>query len=315
MATVSVIIPTYRSAAFISAALRSIFCQTELPAEILVVDDCSPDDTCALVEQLQRESPVELRLIRMPQNSGGPVLPMNTGVQAARSEWIAMLDHDDLMVPERLAIANSLAATDPALGIVFGQSQELSPEGALLAPRPQAYSRFGNTRTVFSAQTAFQSLITEGFGYGGAGGMLIRKAAWESVGGFDANYKICWDYDFALRVTLAKWAVGYVPSVVYHHRRHSGNMEHRDGGAALFREVERLFKFLQDNPQIPPDAPPAIKRTLAERAIIAAQQQRELGNYQLAQQFYRTAWNTHAAFLPALRGMLKNRWLAWTRSR
>jgi glycosyltransferase involved in cell wall biosynthesis len=315
MATVSVIIPTFNSAAFLSAALRSIFTQNVIPLEILVVDDCSTDHTCQIVEQLQAESPAELRLIRMDRNSGGPVGPMNAGVEAARGDWIAMLDHDDLMASRRIEAAMPLANSDPALGIVFGQSQGIDQHGQQQAARPEAYARFGNRETIFSAASAFQSLISEGFGYGGAGGMFFRKDAWRAVGGFDVNYKICWDYDFALRVTLGNWNVGYVPRVVYFHRRHSGNLEHRDGGAALYREVARLLTKLRADPRISPKQQAILNRTLAMRAIVAAQQQREIGNHQLAEQFYREAWLSGGAYVPALRGIIKNRWLAWTRKR
>lgn len=315
MATASVIIPTYNSAAYLEAALRSIFAQTELPHEIIVVDDCSPDDTCAIVERLQTESPVELRLIRLPQNSGGPVQPMNTGVQAARGEWIAMLDHDDLMVPRRIETTMSLAGSEPTLGIIFGQSQEIDSQGNQMPARPQAYTRFGSVEKKFPATTAFQSLIGEGFGYGGAGGMLFRKAAWQAVSGFDIRYKICWDYDFATRVTLGNWAVGYVPRVVYYHRRHQGNLEHRDGGAALYREVAALLAKLRDDPRVDAHQQALIRQSLARRALTAAQQQRDLGNYQLAQQFYRDTWRVGSASFPAMRGMLKNLWLSWTRQR
>ena len=74
--SVSVVIPTYNGAEYVRGALASVFGQTELPAEIIVVDDVSRDNTVALVECVAREAPVPLKVIRLPRNSSvAPRLP------------------------------------------------------------------------------------------------------------------------------------------------------------------------------------------------------------------------------------------------
>lgn len=93
--TVSVVIPTYNGARFIRDALESVFAQTQLPDEIIVVDDGSTDDTVEVVKQMTKESPHPVRLIKMTHNSGGPAAPINTGIAAAIGEFIAVLDQDD----------------------------------------------------------------------------------------------------------------------------------------------------------------------------------------------------------------------------
>src|ERR1041384_767882 len=102
--TISVIIPTYNSEKFISQALDSVFRQTRRPMEVLVVDDASTDGTCELVAALAQSAPVRLRLCRLSTNSGGPARPLNVGIGQATGALIATLDHDDLMLPEKLAL-------------------------------------------------------------------------------------------------------------------------------------------------------------------------------------------------------------------
>ena len=99
--TLSVIIPCFNSAAYILSTIRSALNQTYKSIEVLVIDDCSTDNTAAIVDALAARTP-HLRLIRSPENSGTPARPRNLGVQHARGEWVAFLDADDLWHPQKL---------------------------------------------------------------------------------------------------------------------------------------------------------------------------------------------------------------------
>jgi succinoglycan biosynthesis protein ExoO len=97
---ISVIIPAYNVSGIIGRAIRSAAAQTLPPLEILVIDDCSTDNTVDAVEALGREIP-SLRLLSTPAN-GGPSAGRNVGLRAARGDWIALLDADDAWKPGRL---------------------------------------------------------------------------------------------------------------------------------------------------------------------------------------------------------------------
>lgn len=98
---VSVVIPAYNAAGFIARAIASVQAQTLQTLEIIVVDDVSTDDTLAVVSLLA-EADARIRLIRSPQN-GGPSAARNLGFAAAKGQWIAILDADDVYKPDRLA--------------------------------------------------------------------------------------------------------------------------------------------------------------------------------------------------------------------
>lgn len=97
---VSIITPAWKASSFIRATIASVQQQTYPYWEMIIVDDCSPDDTAAVVEEIARTDP-RIRLLRHEKN-GGPATARNTALAAARGRWIAMLDSDDLWLPDKL---------------------------------------------------------------------------------------------------------------------------------------------------------------------------------------------------------------------
>lgn len=97
---VSVVMPAYKAAAFIAGAVASVRAQTLEDWELIVIDDCSPDDTAAAVDAAA-EGDRRVRVVRAAQN-GGVARARNLGNEHAGGDWIAVLDSDDAMAPQRL---------------------------------------------------------------------------------------------------------------------------------------------------------------------------------------------------------------------
>ncbi|RYG26125.1 MAG: glycosyltransferase family 2 protein, partial [Burkholderiales bacterium] len=104
---VSVVVPCFNASAYIAATLRSVIAQQGVELEIIVVDDGSSDDSATVVG---REFP-QVRLIR--QLNAGVAKARNTGIQAARGDWIAFVDADDLWLPGKLAAQFAAMAQYP----------------------------------------------------------------------------------------------------------------------------------------------------------------------------------------------------------
>lgn len=98
MAEVTLIIPCYNAADTITGTLESALAQT-VPVRIIVVDDCSTDNSFEVVAALAEKHP-QIRLFRQAVN-GGPGKARNTGLRLAETEWVAGLDSDDFLEPER----------------------------------------------------------------------------------------------------------------------------------------------------------------------------------------------------------------------
>jgi glycosyltransferase involved in cell wall biosynthesis len=104
---ISVVIPAYNAARFLPRCLESVFAQTLKPDEVIVVDDGSTDNTAALAAELGA------RIISRPNS--GPAAAKNTGIRNASSEWIALLDADDMWAPEKLERQAACIQSDTVL--------------------------------------------------------------------------------------------------------------------------------------------------------------------------------------------------------
>ncbi len=96
---VSIIMPSYNTAKFITESIRSVIDQTYTNWELLIVDDCSTDNTDQVVESFLTDT--RIKYFKNEKNSGA-ALTRNRAMMKAQGEWIAFLDSDDLWMPEKL---------------------------------------------------------------------------------------------------------------------------------------------------------------------------------------------------------------------
>ena len=100
---VSIIIPTYNCATYIQPALDSVCSQTHENIELILVDDCSTDNTYELLKLFCENHPTKTKLIQLPKNSG-PSVARNVGLMNASGDYIAFLDSDDEWHPDKTAL-------------------------------------------------------------------------------------------------------------------------------------------------------------------------------------------------------------------
>lgn len=102
--TVSVVIPTYNRPDLLLETLATVFAQTFDDYEVVIVNDGSTDDTLERLERFVGASPCGNRVRVVTQPNGGIGAARNRGVEEARGTYVALLDHDDLWHPEKLAV-------------------------------------------------------------------------------------------------------------------------------------------------------------------------------------------------------------------
>ena len=106
---VSVIVPLYNAEKYIAECLESLLAQTFKNFEVIVVDDCSTDSSCAIVESYRERFGGRLTLSHTKKNSGNPAVPRNKGLMLSRGEYIYHVDNDDVIIQTALEEMYSLA--------------------------------------------------------------------------------------------------------------------------------------------------------------------------------------------------------------
>jgi glycosyltransferase involved in cell wall biosynthesis len=100
---VSIITPNYNGAAFIAETIRSVQAQTHTEWEMIIVDDCSSDDSVSIIQGFLAQDG-RIQLLQLPTRSGGPARPRNIALNHAQGKYVAFLDNDDLWHPQKLAL-------------------------------------------------------------------------------------------------------------------------------------------------------------------------------------------------------------------
>lgn len=186
---ISVIIPTYNRCRFLEQAIRSVLGQTLAPAELLVVDDGSTDDTRLRVSSLARESPVSIKYIY--QENRGAAAARNRGIRAAEGEVLCFLDSDDRFVPEKLA--RQYARLRESSRRISHTGETWYRRGIFLNRKRKHRPPDGD---IFQASLKMCMV--------GMSTVMIRRDIFDRYGLFDESLPCCEDYDYWLRVGAAE---------------------------------------------------------------------------------------------------------------
>ncbi len=106
---ISLIIPMYNVEKYIQQCLESVLTQTFKDYELIIVDDCSTDNSVKIVENFKAQFESRLQLIKLKKNGGAPGIPRNKGIKTAKGKYIVFLDSDDMLTPTALEELHNIA--------------------------------------------------------------------------------------------------------------------------------------------------------------------------------------------------------------
>jgi len=197
---VSVVIPTYNRRETVTRAVDSALDQTLTDREVIVVDDASTDGT---VEALDRyaDDP-RVRVLAHETNRGGSAA-RNTGIEAARGQYVAFLDSDDVFHPEKLARQVDCLASRGASWVAAYCDFERVRTGPTARLRALVSACLPDRETVGvegGEELVAESLLLDGFSTGGASTLLVRRETLAEMSGFDASFDRQQDWEFRNRL-------------------------------------------------------------------------------------------------------------------
>jgi glycosyltransferase involved in cell wall biosynthesis len=218
---VSVVIPAYNAQRYLLDALRSVNSQTHSSLEIVVVDDGSTDDTAALLETFAREEP---RLVVLRQENAGVAAALNAGIGHARGAYIAHMDADDIMVPDRISRQLACLQAQPQLGFCASGITFIDSEGR---------GRGGYVPPVRSIEDLdFMIRRRRSFSFTHPT-VMYRRAALEAVAPYDSRFEPCEDLDLWLRMIDAGHPGIALPEKLLRYRLHPSSIS----GQNMLRQI------------------------------------------------------------------------------
>jgi hypothetical protein len=206
MPEVSVVVPTHNRANMLSLTLRSILRQRDVDFEILVVDDGSSDNTAEVVAKF---GDARLRILRneVPQRVSAA---RNRGAAAARGEWVAFVDDDDLWAPNKLCLQLA-AARSTGRSWVYTGAVSVDDSLTILSGAPPP-----TPEVVVEVISRYNAVP------GGGSNVMARRDALETAGPFDTRLRNTEDWEMWIRLTKLG-APAWVPQPLMAYRVHDAN--------------------------------------------------------------------------------------------
>ena len=184
---VSVIIPTYNRPGMLRRAAASVLGQTYHDFELIIVDDCSGDETSAAVADITAGD-TRARYYRHAKNRG-TAATRNTGIRNARGEYIAFLDDDDEYLPPNLERQVAvLDAASPEVGLSYVWYTQVGPSGEVVRTVCRTHSGY-----------VFDKAMAMGFSLTVGSAALFRREVFEVAGYFDESLRRSEDNEFQFR--------------------------------------------------------------------------------------------------------------------
>lgn len=206
---ISVVMPTYQpNPQWLQEAVDSVRNQIYPNWELCIADDASPGaETQALLRKLETQD-TRIRVVYREQN-GHISAASNSALSIASGQWVALLDHDDILPADALARVAECINQHPDAGVIYSDEDKINEHGERLNP----YFKPDWNPDLFLSQNMVSHLG------------VFRRDLIEAVGGFRLGLEGSQDYDLALRIIerLQPQQIIHIPRVLYHWRVHSGS--------------------------------------------------------------------------------------------
>jgi glycosyltransferase involved in cell wall biosynthesis len=222
---VSVVVASYNGERFLAETLESVFAQDYDPFEVVFVDDGSSDGTA----EIARSFPLRY----LYQENAGLPAARNAGVAVAEGDLIAFVDDDDLWPRTKLSVQANYLANHQDVGCVLGRNEWIVEDGV---ERPSL-----ERDPIFHELGGIQ-LVS----------MMIRRQAFDEIGGFDPSYRYAEDRDLFVRLREHGIEIAVLPDLVLYKRLHGANMTmNRPESHPLLRSLkEKLDRGREERSEV-----------------------------------------------------------------
>lgn len=229
---VSLVMPVYNGQRYLRGALDSVFAQTFGDFELIAVDDCSTDDTAAILAEYAASEP-RMTVVTLAENRRLPAA-LNAGFARARADWLSWTSDDNLLLPHTLQALVEERDAEPSADIIYADYRIIDEEGT-----PTRRVAVGPSKDLLSGNVVGCCF-------------LYRRAVHEATGGYNEKLFGVEDYDFWLRAAQHGFAFHPVHRELYLYRRHAGSLTDtraRQNHALVAKVVGEHIAVLDPSPR------------------------------------------------------------------
>ncbi len=244
MPTVSVIVPNYNHARFLPKRIESVLRQTYQDFEVILLDDCSTDDSRAILSQYANDPRVRLEF--NDANSGSTYKQWNKGVQLARSEYVWFAESDDYADERLLERLVAVLESDPKIAFAYCRSWSV-----INGDRLDGFVCFGPDRLNPRWQMDFcvdgneecRSYFARYNPVRNASAVVFRKSIYERAGGADESFRLAGDWKLWAAMAL-NGKVAYLSEPLNYQRFHGANTQVNTNPALTIKEILEVVRWI-----------------------------------------------------------------------
>ncbi|MEZ4599309.1 MAG: glycosyltransferase family 2 protein [Syntrophotaleaceae bacterium] len=236
MPSVSVVVPTCNRAHMIEKAINSVLNQTFEDLELIVVDDCSEDETAEVVEQIKDP---RLKFFRQTERKGAAEA-RNAGVAVSSGKYLAFLDDDDEWLPDKLQRQLEVFKTDPEMGMVYSGYYYVNAENN------EIYREFQP-----SWRGKLDDLLLMENCIGTTSSAVVGRDCFNQVGGFDVSLPSSQDWDLWIRIAQVR-PIDYVSCPLVKFLNHDARITHNMGSKiqGKVKLLKKIMPLVQNKPKV-----------------------------------------------------------------
>lgn len=222
---VSIVIRSYNTGAYLQEAIDSVVNQLDSEQdEVIVVDDCSTDNSKEVFDSVKHESNV--KWVQTPKNlylSGA----LNYGIEHTKGEYIVLLDADNMLTPRAIQVMRGALDKDRNIDIAYGRVQFVREDGRTpaseLTNTPNGVGQWPPEKFNIDLQLSHKNQIPCT--------VMYRHRVWENVGPYRNRCKVAEDADFWCRATSLGYTpklVTSIPTLIYRYRLNTTSQQVKD---------------------------------------------------------------------------------------
>lgn len=220
---VSVVVASYNHAEFLDKRMESLINQTYQNIEILVIDDCSSDNSVGVLRKYESHPKVKL-VIR--EKNGGWVTVSNQGIEMSSGEFVIFANCDDDCEPHMIERLVGALKIYPAAGIAFCRSLLVNEEDQVIGNdfdnRERSFLCRCSTDTLLT-RTEMRRFLLHACVIPNLSAALFRRECFDTVGNFSSAYRACCDWDLFFKV-VEYYDVAYISEPLNKFRQHSNTI-------------------------------------------------------------------------------------------